>query len=467
MGLGYNARKAERARLAAIRAAAVAAEAAAAAAFEATRRINQDAARAATSHTRCDADIAALRAVREPPADVGAQVAALRRELDVRVVLLHATAEMDAEGFAARRAPIAERRREVAEELFLDALFIVAQFPGGQIAEAEKCCYAFDVRLCAGLCRATWAEEAFWCGLVRVRSGRHKRTRLMYAAIRGRAARVEWLLARGAPKDAKTETGWTALHVASCSNSATGAFCALLAAGVNVNARAIDGVTPLFASIHRGPGCPDIVRALLDAGANVNAAHDRGATPLSCAARWGYIDTARMLLAAGATVNLLNSDHNPLVNAACYGHTDIVRMLLGAGASVDAANAAGDCALIHAAYRGHYDVVNALLAAGANVNAAAVDGTTALYLAVEKRRRVMVRKLLAAGANVEAARLPGTRPLHTAVQKNYLDIATILVDAGADVNALNAAGISPLFWADTDEMRALLVARGGVIIAPV
>jgi ATP-binding cassette subfamily B protein len=33
----------------------------------------------------------------------------------------------------------------------------VAQFPGGRVAEAEKCCYAFDVRACAGLCSATWA----------------------------------------------------------------------------------------------------------------------------------------------------------------------------------------------------------------------------------------------------------------------------------------------------------------------
>ena len=56
----------------------------------------------------------------------------------------------------------AERVRALLEELFLDALFLVAQFPGGQVAEAAKCCYALDVRMCAGLCRAAWAEEAFW-----------------------------------------------------------------------------------------------------------------------------------------------------------------------------------------------------------------------------------------------------------------------------------------------------------------
>ena len=61
----------------------------------------------------------------------------------------------------------AERIRALLGEQFLVALFIAVQFPGGQNAEAEKCCYAYDVRRCAGLCRATWAEEAFWSSLVR------------------------------------------------------------------------------------------------------------------------------------------------------------------------------------------------------------------------------------------------------------------------------------------------------------
>jgi hypothetical protein len=138
------------------------------------------AAESAAARAAFDAEAAAARAAAE------ARVAALRRVLDARE-LLGATAALEAGELAARRAPLAERRCAVAEELFLDALFHVAQFPGGQIAEADKCCYAYDVRLCAGLCSATWAEGgrrrrfgAGWCACTRGRrSGRGSCTQRM------------------------------------------------------------------------------------------------------------------------------------------------------------------------------------------------------------------------------------------------------------------------------------------------
>ena len=195
----------------------------------------------------------------------------------------------------AAAAALAAGARALAEELFLDALFLVAQFPGGQIAEAAKCCYAFDLRLCAGLCRAAWAEEAFWSGLVRVaHPGREKRTRLMYAAWRGDTARVVWLLARGAPREAKDIfTGWTALHWAS-TNGHADAMRALLAAGANVEAvaAAFAGWRPLHtATLY---GSVTAATLLLDAGADVNALDNRGRSPLS----WAKTPAMCALLAA-------------------------------------------------------------------------------------------------------------------------------------------------------------------------
>ena len=228
----------------------------------------------------------------------------------------------------------AERVRALLQDMFLDALFLVAQFPGGQIAEAKKCCYAFDVRVCTGLCRATWAEEAFWSGLVRVQHGLEKRTRLMYAAAHGDAARVAWLLARGAPREAKNVDGWTALY---------------------------------WASIW---GHADAVSVLLAAGANIEAAHNFGDTPLFSAAQRGHVDTVRVLLAAGAHVEAAANDNDtPLYIAALMGRTDTVRVLLAAGANVHATRDDGWSPLHFASYNGNVAVATLLLDAGAAVNA--------------------------------------------------------------------------------------------------
>ena len=202
----------------------------------------------------------------------------------------------------------AERIRVLLEELFLDALFLAAQFPGGRVPEAAKCCYAFDLRACAALCRAAWAEEAFWCGLVRVaHAGPRKVTRLMCAAHRGDAARVAWLLARGAPKEVADAKGWTALH---------------------------------WASFH---GRADAVRALLAAGASAGAEDANGVAPLFFAARNGHVKAARALIEAGASVEaeVKSYGFRPLHVAALEGRDAVAALLLDAGTDGGAKCAAG------------------------------------------------------------------------------------------------------------------------------
>ena len=257
------------------------------------------------------------------------EVAALKRVRDARVAAHAATAELDAALLAVLRKPDAERRRAVVEELFFEALFLVAQFPGGQVAEAAKCCYAFDVRLCAGLCRATWAEEALWSGLVRVsHPGPRAVTRLMCAAARGDAARVAWLLARGAPREAKDAEGWTALCWASWQGR-TDAVRALLAAGAAVDAADNDGMTPLYVAAHAGHA--DAVSALLAAGAGFEAAHHSSARPLHISSYRGHEGVTALLLNVGADVNALDNDgHSPFALA----QTPAMRALLAARGGV-------------------------------------------------------------------------------------------------------------------------------------
>jgi hypothetical protein len=380
------------------------------------------------ARSRADYDAAVLRKA------FNAKVAKMQRKLDASIAALAETAR--AEALQRQRAPIAERRRAVAEELFLDALFIVAQFPGGQVAEAKKCAYAFDVRECAGLCRATWAEEAFWSGLVRVRHGRYKRTRLMYAAREGDAARVAWLLARGAPREvatARTGYSWvrgryTALHFASSARGGAAAVSVLLAAGAGIDAAADGGRTPLIVAAEGG--CTDAVRVLLAAGANLNAADASGDKPFDLAARNGHADVLRALLAAGASVDALSRlEWSPLGAAAANGRIDAVRALLSAGANVSLETRHGT-PLTLAAQHGAHKVIPVLLEAGANVNAALASGVTPLHMAASYT------------------------PKHFA--------AIALLDAGAAINARDNLGRRPLDMAERPGMRALLEARGGI-----
>ena len=71
--------------------------------------------------------------------------------------------------------------------------------------------YAREVDPFVGLCRETWGEEVLWDALKDLPHGKQRRTRLMHAAQKGDAARVKWLLKRGARPNLMDSHGQTAL----------------------------------------------------------------------------------------------------------------------------------------------------------------------------------------------------------------------------------------------------------------
>ncbi len=81
----------------------------------------------------------------------------------------------------------------------------------------------------------------------------------------------------------------------------------------------------------------EIVRMLIGAGANLNLKDNHGNTSLHYAA-WNEqgVEIARMLIGAGADVDIQNKRGNtPLHNAARYGKVEIARMLIDVGADKD------------------------------------------------------------------------------------------------------------------------------------
>ena len=154
----------------------------------------------------------------------------------------------------------------------------------------------------------------------------------------------------------------------------------------------------------------DRVKTILTQGANVDVCDRYDTTALMYAAAQGYTEIVKLLLEAGASVNLYNRPHRltALMLAAAANQFDAVEALINAGADVNAQNDDGTPALMIAAYKGHLKIVQVLLAADARINIQDKDGDTALNLAAssdlaEPRQQLdrlaIVATLLQVGAN--------------------------------------------------------------------
>ncbi len=142
------------------------------------------------------------------------------------------------------------------------------------------------------------------------------------------------------------------------------------------------------------------LRYLISAGANVNARAATGETALMMAAYFqgddgqirasnqdGYMQTARILVEAGASLENAPHNYTPLAYAAYAGHNRIVRYLLERGARVNADAEAGvvyvNTPLMMAAIQGHVETTVWLLRAGADPRIRVYLGHTAAELAMK------------------------------------------------------------------------------------
>lgn len=129
----------------------------------------------------------------------------------------------------------------------------------------------------------------------------------------------------------------------------------------------------------------EMVRYLLQVGGDNQSPgrQEELHTALMEASMDGHVEVARLLLDAGAQVNLpTDSFESPLTLAACGGHMELATLLLENGANLEEPNDEGYTPLMEAAREGHEETVTVLLDWGAFVNAQTEEtGETALTLA--------------------------------------------------------------------------------------
>jgi len=265
---------------------------------------------------------------------------------------------------------------------------------------------------------------------------------------------------------------------------------ALLQRKADVNAADPDGTTALHWAAYRD----DVETAdlLIRAGARVNAATDLGVTPLWNASVNASEPMVRRLLQAGADPNAaLVAGETPIMAAARSGSPAVVELLAAKSANVNAHGARGQTALMWAVAQQHPDVVKALLAHGADVRARSdvrtevmavpphghldynraipQGGDTALMFAARAGDLASARLLVAAGANVDDADAWGVSATTLAAHAGHRDLVDFLLDRGADANAARA-GFSALHAAimrRDERMVSALVAHGASVNAPV
>ena len=149
-------------------------------------------------------------------------------------------------------------------------------------------------------------------------------------------------------------------------------------------------------------GDRNAVASLLKKGANVNEAQGDGSTAMHWAAFNDDLETAKLLIRAGAKVNVTTREGGitPLFMACTNGNAAMIEALLQAGAGANSKKTNGTTALMLAATSGSAGAVKMLLDHGAVVNAKeSVHGQTALMFAASLNRDAVVALLLAHGAD--------------------------------------------------------------------
>jgi ankyrin repeat protein len=246
-------------------------------------------------------------------------------------------------------------------------------------------------------------------------------TALHWASYHNDLESAELLIRADANVNAANDLGATSLWLAS-QNGSTTMVRLLLEAGANPNAKLLSGETPLMVAARSG--YPEVVELLAAKGSDVNCRATRGQTALMWAVSEKHPEVVKVLLAHGADVRarsetwsdvmavpphgeleynmaVPHGSDTALLFAARVGDLDSAKLLVTAGADVNDKDAWGVTATVLAAHSGFTEMVEFFLDKGSDPNLTEA-GFTALQEAIMRRDEKMAAALLAHGADPNA-----------------------------------------------------------------
>nr|prf alpha latrotoxin [Latrodectus tredecimguttatus] len=192
--------------------------------------------------------------------------------------------------------------------------------------------------------------------------------------------------------------------------------------GVNIEQKTDEKYTPLhLAAMSK---YPELIQILLDQGSNFEAKTNSGATPLHLATFKGKSQAALILL--NNEVNWRDTDENgqmPIHGAAMTGLLDVAQAIISIDATVvDIEDKNSDTPLNLAAQNSHIDVIKYFIDQGADINTRNKKGLAPLLAFSKKGNLDMVKYLFDKNANVYIADNDGMNFFYYAVQNGHLNI---------------------------------------------
>jgi ankyrin repeat protein len=263
------------------------------------------------------------------------------------------------------------------------------------------------------------------------------------AARQGTASVLRTLVAHGCDVNAKTEAGETALMLCAMLGHEE-CFRELLLGGADLGAvnRAGQTVVEIMdASSHRLT-LHRVIWEVILSGKLLHSSNIDLFSVLHFVARYGGTKVMEKILEQkNVNLNLQDRDRfSALMVAARYGNVEALKVLLFAGASISIRNSEGETAAMLADRFGHKEAYEQVLVDALLCDALRDADFKALHFAAKRGNLEALAYLLKQGSLVNAWDEDGYTPLMLSVREGHIEACKLLLSFGADCYLANSRG---------------------------
>jgi ankyrin repeat protein len=164
-----------------------------------------------------------------------------------------------------------------------------------------------------------------------------------------------------------------------------------------------------------------ITELLLKFGANPNLSDRSGCSPLIWSAEKGNFESVKLLIDAGAYINVRQFNGNTAMSVACFhGDVRIIQLLIDNGFSLyNQRDFSGNTPLMIATRYGYLSIVKLLLQQKVDVNIINYDNDNALSIACHHQRFDIVKILISHGCKIHLNERFSPRSLNLLIRYSY------------------------------------------------